>query len=68
MNKLLATIFVSLFALSTSVYAEEVKKKAPETKKVCIMKKDEKTGKEKEVCKQVKEHKKLDGTKVPEKK
>lgn len=39
-----------------------------ETKKVCVMQKDAKTGKEKEVCKDVKQHKKLEGTKVPEKK
>ena len=32
------------------------------------MQKDAKTGKEKEVCKTIKVHKKLDGTKVPEKK
>ena len=30
--------------------------------------KDPKTGKEKEVCKEIKVHKKLDGTAVPEKK
>ena len=41
---------------------------AAETKKACIMQKDQKTGKEKEVCKEIKVHKKLDGTKVPEKK
>jgi hypothetical protein len=41
---------------------------APETKKVCVEQKDPKTGKSKEVCKYVKIHKKLDGTKVPEKK
>jgi hypothetical protein len=46
----------------TSVMAEA------ETKKVCVMQKDPKTNKEKEVCKQVKQHKKLEGTKVPEKK
>ena len=39
-----------------------------ETKKACITQKDPKTGKEKEVCKDVKVHKKLEGTKVPEKK
>lgn len=39
-----------------------------ETKKVCVDQKDAKTGKTKEVCKQVKQHKKLEGTKVPEKK
>jgi hypothetical protein len=41
---------------------------AAETKKVCVEQKDTKTGKMKEVCKQVKQHKKLEGTKVPEKK
>lgn len=51
---------------STAVIADDAKQ--PETKRVCVMQKDAKTGKEKEVCKQVKVHKKLDGTKVPEKK
>lgn len=37
-----------------------------EIKKVCRMEKD-KTGKEKEVCREVKVHKKLEGTKVPPK-
>ena len=37
---------------------------AAETEKVCV--KDQKTGKE--TCKTIKIHKKLDGTKVPEKK
>jgi azurin len=45
---------------------------APKTKKVCVMQKDAKTGKEKEVCKNVKVHKKHEGTQVegtkPEKK
>jgi hypothetical protein len=41
---------------------------AAETKKACVIQKDAKTGKEKEVCKEIKVHKKLDGTKVPEKK
>jgi hypothetical protein len=41
---------------------------AAETKKACVMQKDAKTGKEKEVCKEIKVHKKLDGTPVPEKK
>jgi hypothetical protein len=39
----------------------------PETKKVCVMQKDAKTGKEKEVCKTIKIHKKHEGTKVPDK-
>lgn len=48
------------------VPAEQVDKK-PETKRVCVMQKDAKTGKEKEVCKNVKIHKKYEGTKVPDK-
>jgi hypothetical protein len=39
---------------------------AQETKKVCNKQKDNK-GKEVQVCKEVKIHKKLDGTKVPPK-
>jgi hypothetical protein len=39
---------------------------AAETKKVCHAEKDRK-GKEVQVCKEVKLHKKLDGTKVPPK-
>lgn len=38
-----------------------------EKKRVCIMQKDAKTNKEKQVCKDVKQHKKLEGTKVPDK-
>lgn len=54
-------VAVSMLAASTA-HAE------PETKKVCVMQKDAKTGKEKEVCKNVKIHKKLEGTQVPPKK
>jgi hypothetical protein len=39
---------------------------AQETKKVCNTQKDKK-GKEVQVCKEIKVHKKLDGTKVPPK-
>ena len=39
---------------------------AAETKKVCHVEKD-RSGKEKQVCREVKVHKKLDGTKVPPK-
>lgn len=39
---------------------------AAETKKVCHAEKD-KTGKEKQVCREVKVHKKLDATKIPPK-
>lgn len=37
---------------------------AAETKKVCVKELDAKTKKEKEVCKTVKVHKKLEGTKI----
>lgn len=40
----------------------------PQTKKVCVQQKDAKTGKSKDVCKNVKIHKKLEGTAVPAKK
>jgi hypothetical protein len=56
---------VLLFALMLvvpSVYSAE-----PTTKKVCKESKDPKTGKSKEVCKEIKTHKKLDGTDVPKK-
>ena len=41
---------------------------AAEEKKVCVKEMDNKTKKEKEVCKTIKVHKKLEGTKIPEKK
>jgi hypothetical protein len=41
---------------------------AAEEKKVCVKEFDNKTKKEKQVCKTIKVHKKLDGTKIPEKK
>lgn len=41
---------------------------AAETKKVCVEQMDAKTKKPKQVCKDVKIHKKLEGTKVPDKK
>lgn len=40
---------------------------AAETKKVCVDQTDAKTKKVKQVCKDVKIHKKLEGTKVPDK-
>lgn len=60
MNYILA-LAIGLFLVSTA-YAE------PETKKACVMQKDAKTGKEKEVCKTIKVHKKLEGTAIPPKK
>ena len=50
---------IGLFA-TTAVHAEA------ETKKACVMQKDAKTGKEKEVCKTIKVHKKLEGTAIPD--
>jgi hypothetical protein len=41
---------------------------AAETKKVCVKELDSKTKKEKEVCKTIKVHKKLEGTEIPTKK
>jgi hypothetical protein len=41
---------------------------AAEEKKVCVKEFDNKTKKEKEVCKTIKVHKKLEGTKIPDKK
>lgn len=68
MNKLIASIIASL-ALISSVYAE------PEKKVVCVDKVAnngkpvlDKNGKQVQECKEIKVHKKLEGTKVPEKK
>ncbi len=55
MNYIFA-LAVALF-LTTTVYAAE-------TKEVCRMEKDKK-GKEVKVCKKIKVHKKLEGTKIP---
>ena len=67
MKKLITLLFVS--ALSVPVYAEA------EVKEVCKDRKDkagkvvvDKSGKAKQECKKIRVHKKLEGTKVPEKK
>lgn len=64
-------IFAAGLILSLPVIADEPK----ETKRVCVDVKDkegkevkDKNGKVKQNCKEVKQHKKLDGEKVPEKK
>ena len=58
-----------IFALVMAfVYVNASYAKPLEIKKVCETTKDAKTGKEKQVCKDVKVHKKLDGTPLPEKK
>lgn len=69
MKKLLIVLALALG--SQLVIADEPK----ETKQVCVdvMKdgkpvKDAKTGKTKQSCKQVKQHKKLEGTEIPGKK
>jgi hypothetical protein len=62
MKALITSIMMALAIMPA--YAD----KEPETKKVCVEEKDAKTGKVKEVCKTIKVHKKLEGTKVPEKK
>jgi hypothetical protein len=49
-------VMLGVLAL-TSVYAAE-------EKKVCVKEFDNKTNKEKEVCKTIKVHKKLEGTKI----
>lgn len=68
MKALLLALFVSL-TLINNVYAEA------ETKTVCVDKlgKDgqpakDKAGKVQQTCKEIKVHKKLEGTKVPDKK
>lgn len=63
MKKLLALIMVTLMPLA---YAHDCQ--AAEEKKVCVKEFDNKTKKEKEVCKKIKVHKKLEGTKIPDKK
>lgn len=60
-------LFYSI-AIAASIFTATLVHAEPETKRVCVMQKDAKTGKEKEVCKEIKIHKKLEGTKVPEKK
>lgn len=58
MRKILVGLSIALFG--AAVFAAD-------TQKVCIDQKDAKTQKTKQVCKDVKVHKKLEGTKVPAK-
>ena len=55
MKYILAAV-ISVFALTGAYAAEE--------KRVCVKEFDNKTKKEKEVCKTIKVHKKLEGTKI----
>ena len=65
MKKELAVVSMILFLLFAPLTKAAF---AAETKKVCVKEFDNKTKKEKEVCKTIKVHKKLEGTAVPEKK
>ena len=76
MKKFITSSIVAMsLAFGTAACAKEEEKKAPEVKTVCIDKVtkdgkpviDKKTGKQAQECKQMKVHKKLEGTKVPPK-
>jgi hypothetical protein len=54
MKKLFAIVLVALMPVAF----------AAEEKRVCVKEFDNKTNKEKEVCKTIKVHKKLEGTKI----
>ena len=75
MKHLLALFLVAFAVSAQAVDNHAAADAAKETKKICVdvkkdgkEVKDPKTGKTKQSCKEVKQHKKLDGTKVPEKK
>jgi len=63
MSVVFKTLVIALFLSIGTFAVAEIK-----TQKSCITQKDPKNGKEKEVCKTIKVHKKLEGTKVPDKK
>jgi hypothetical protein len=63
MKTLLTLVLASAFAMPVMAADE-----APKTKFVCKEVKDSKTGKFKKQCKQIKIHKKYEGTAVPDKK
>jgi hypothetical protein len=75
MKQLLAIILMAFAVSAHAVDNHAAADAAKETKKICVdvkkdgkEVKDPKTGKTKQSCKEVKQHKKLEGTKVPEKK
>ena len=75
MKQLLAILLVAFAVSAHAIDNHAAADAAKETKKVCVdvkkdgkEVKDPKTGKVKQSCKEVKQHKKLEGTKVPEKK
>jgi basic membrane lipoprotein Med (substrate-binding protein (PBP1-ABC) superfamily) len=55
-------LFVAGLALAVSMPLQAADE-APKTKRACVTQKDPKTGKDKEVCKEIKIHKKHEGTK-----
>jgi len=55
-------LLISLLTLPTA----RADNHEPKIKKVCTKQTDAKTKKEKEVCKTIKIHKKLEGTKIPD--
>lgn len=68
-------IFVAGLALAVAYPAQAAEEKKAETKKVCVDVKDKegkpmknKDGSPRQQCKEVKQHKKHEGTKVPDKK
>jgi hypothetical protein len=65
MKKELAVVSMILFLLFAPLTKAAF---AVEEKKVCVKEFDNKTKKEKEVCKTIKVHKKLEGTAIPPKK
>lgn len=65
MKKELAVVSMILFLLFAPLTKAAF---AAESKKVCVKEFDNKTKKEKEVCKTIKVHKKLEGTAIPDKK
>ena len=75
MKQLLAILLVALSVSAHAVDNHAAADAAKETKKICVdvkkdgkEVKDPKTGKVKQSCKEVKQHRKLEGTKVPDKK
>jgi len=65
MKKEFAVAFMILFLLFAPLTKAAF---AAEEKKVCVKEMDSKTKKEKEVCKTIKVHKKLESTEIPTKK
>ena len=59
---------LALLTLGLAVIFAQPALAGGEEKKVCETKTDPKTKKEKEVCKTIKVHKKLEGTEIPPKK